>query len=550
MTISTKKVPPRQNGNGACIETGEFLRLKYFYGQMLSACDFQTEQNFFREKLKLHNRCMHGYGVVCGLRVEPVPMPKDCDEKDQEEVDELRQKLSDLLQKKAAQAATAEASSAPAATAPTAPQPAAPATAPQPPAGQTPAPQAPAAGPATGQQSAAAPPAAPSAPQENLDAEIEEVRRALERFHKDHCKEEPRTRALISCGLAIDCQGNELVLRGPLTVDLLATLSSQEASQLKHGARTIYVSVCYCEKEVDPVRPVLPEACGAAMGSSFGKIQESVRVQVSLEPPEKDHRCEPCCEPCKGCCLLLARIDYFVPGHPLHRDHIHNEVQRPIGLYDPATIAGINWRHGHTYTQEEARELLGTDDDRDEHHHGLEIHFSRPVRASTIRRGVLDVWVIEGGRGRSGNIYNKQGEFVHKPHDGYVERIKFRDTTRETLEPGDRVLITLRTDFILDRCCRSVDGENTGGRVPLLPEYARHFGHHREEHHNEEHHEEGHGEVEHPHLPKECCEPPGRPGPWHSGNRVPGGTFESWFYIREDENERDRDRDRDRRKVK
>jgi hypothetical protein len=534
MTISTKQVRARHNGNGVCIEAGEFLRLKYFYGQMLSAGDFQTEQNFFREKLKLHNRCLHGYGVVCGLRVKPAPMPKECDEKDQEEVHALRQKLSDLLQKKAAQASAAEASTVPATSAPATVQS-------QPPAGQTPAPQAPAAAPTTAQTPAPTPSAPPGGPQENLEAEIEEVRRMLEKFHKDHCKEEPRTRALINCGLAIDCQGNELVLREPLPVDLLATMSSQEANQLKHGARTIYLSVCYCEKEVDPVRPVLPEACGAAMGSVFGKIQESLRVQVSLEPPEKDHRCETCCEPCKECCLLLARIDCFVPGHPLHPDHIHNEVQRPIGLYDPATIAGINWRHGHTYTQEEARELLGTDDEHGEHHHGLEIHFSRPVRASTIRRGVLDVWVIEGGRGRSGNIYNKRGEFVHKPHDGYVERIKFRDTTRETLEPGDRVLITLRTDFILDRCCRSVDGENTGGRVPLLPEFARHFGHH-----HEEHHEEGHEEGELPHHAKECCEPPGHPGPWHSGNRVPGGTFESWFYIREDDDERDRDR----RKVK
>jgi len=533
------------------METGEFLRLKYFYGQMLSAGDFQTEQDFFREKLKLHNRCLHGYGVVCGLRVEAVPIPKECDEKGEEEVHALREKLSDLLQKKAAQDSAAEASAPQAASAPTAAQPqapAAPASATQPPAGQVPAPQTPPASPAPTQPPIAAKPAPATSgtEQENLEAEIEEVRRALEKFHKDHCKEEPRTRAQISCGLAIDCQGNELVLRKPMTVDLLAALSSQDAKQLKHGARTIYVSVCYCEKEVSPVRPVLPEACGAAMDSAFGKIQESVRVEVSLEPPEKDHRCEPCCEACKGCCLLLARIDCFVPGHPLHPDHIHNGVQRPIGLHDLVTVAGVNWRHGHTYTQEEARELLGTGDHHEDHH-GLEIRFSRPVRASTIRRGVLDVWVIEGGRGRSGNIYNKRGEFVHKPHDGYVERIKFRDTTRETLEPGDRVLITLRTDFILDRCCRSVDGENTGGRVPLLPEYTHHFGHHHEEHH-EEHDQEGHGEGEYPRHPRECWDPPGLPGPWHSGNHVPGGTFESWFYIREDENERDRDRDR--RKVK
>src|SRR5580693_5334052 len=47
-----------------------FDRLNYFYGQLLGAGDFLTEQHYFREKLKLHNRCLHGFGVVCGLDVE------------------------------------------------------------------------------------------------------------------------------------------------------------------------------------------------------------------------------------------------------------------------------------------------------------------------------------------------------------------------------------------------------------------------------------------------------------------------------------------------
>src|SRR5262250_3897778 len=50
-----------------------FRRLRYFHGQMLTARDFQLEQEYFREKLKLRVRCLLGYGVVCGLFVEPVP---------------------------------------------------------------------------------------------------------------------------------------------------------------------------------------------------------------------------------------------------------------------------------------------------------------------------------------------------------------------------------------------------------------------------------------------------------------------------------------------
>ena len=71
---TTIGIQPIQFGKAkhVCAEIPEFERLNYFYGQMLGAADFRAEQAFFREKLKLHNRCLHGYGVVCGLEVRPV----------------------------------------------------------------------------------------------------------------------------------------------------------------------------------------------------------------------------------------------------------------------------------------------------------------------------------------------------------------------------------------------------------------------------------------------------------------------------------------------
>src|SRR5687767_4724570 len=60
---------PPQHEPSTCASLPDFKRLNYFYGQLLGVADFQTEQNFFREKLKLHNRCLHGYGVICGLKV-------------------------------------------------------------------------------------------------------------------------------------------------------------------------------------------------------------------------------------------------------------------------------------------------------------------------------------------------------------------------------------------------------------------------------------------------------------------------------------------------
>ncbi|MDW6066217.1 hypothetical protein SAZ11_61150 [Streptomyces sp. FXJ1.4098] len=52
-------------------------RLRYFHGQMLGARDFQREQDYHREKLRLRMRCLLGYGVVCGLHVEPAPRDED-----------------------------------------------------------------------------------------------------------------------------------------------------------------------------------------------------------------------------------------------------------------------------------------------------------------------------------------------------------------------------------------------------------------------------------------------------------------------------------------
>jgi hypothetical protein len=44
-------------------------RHKYSNGQILTADDFTSEQNYFVERLRRHNRNLHGWGVVSGLAV-------------------------------------------------------------------------------------------------------------------------------------------------------------------------------------------------------------------------------------------------------------------------------------------------------------------------------------------------------------------------------------------------------------------------------------------------------------------------------------------------
>jgi hypothetical protein len=46
-------------------------RNRYFAGKLLTERDFSAEQSYFRNKLRRHNRLVHGVGVVCGLELRP-----------------------------------------------------------------------------------------------------------------------------------------------------------------------------------------------------------------------------------------------------------------------------------------------------------------------------------------------------------------------------------------------------------------------------------------------------------------------------------------------
>jgi hypothetical protein len=50
-------------------ESESLKRLRFFTGQVLTAESFELEQKYFREKLKRHNRALHGFGIVSGLKV-------------------------------------------------------------------------------------------------------------------------------------------------------------------------------------------------------------------------------------------------------------------------------------------------------------------------------------------------------------------------------------------------------------------------------------------------------------------------------------------------
>jgi hypothetical protein len=450
----------KSHGSDPCCHFPDLTRLRYFYGQMLGQHDFQTEQNYFREKLKLHNRCLHGYGTVCGLEVEPEPVDENCKPASTEErtkleteYREIERRIKELVDSGRTDEETRKQLT-------------------------------------------------------ELRAHAEKIKQRIDEIDKEDCvdDEEKPTRVVIGCGFALDCEGNEILLQRPLAVDLWRYLSEDDKKHISPDGQTLYLSICYCELPVDPVRPVLVDNCGASSECVYGKLKDSIRIKVTIDPPEDDTRCDACCDCCTDKCLLLARIDGSRRGRPLSKEQISNGVRRMIGLYKPVTITGISWTHGAKYTPEEARDILGTSDQKG----GLKIEFSRPVQTSTLTQGVIDLWVVEGGRGRSGNIYHLGGDYVDLPSDPTTSWVKFRQVTEESLQSGDRVIVTIKTAFILDECCYPVDGDHVGGRVPILRDY----------------------EANRRGTPLENCQkPPNKFGPWTSGNGSVGGGFESWFYV-------------------
>ena len=425
--------PPHEDE--ACLPLPSFERVKYFYGQLLGVREFQSEQSYFFEKHRLHNRYLHGYGVICGLRVGPCRAPRD----------------------------------------PCAP----------PPHGDT------AEHPRAGGGEASTALVVQSDPKATVEV--------------------PSTLCIeVDCGLALDCQGNEIVVPWPAQIDLVAALGCDAKDKLRDG-HAVHVSVCYVARPVELVRPIASDSCGGLLPDCVpSRLRDDFCVRVSWDPPAHDPSCSPCQRPCSDPCLALARIAWS----PQHGLVIDNSVRRTISPYVTTKIVGISWAHGGMYRPRDVDHML---------RHGLKIQFSHGVHPATLRPGVIDLWVIQGGGGRRGDIYglpleiepgDKTGELAHS----VTVRLHARAHRGDRIDPGDRVLLVLRSAFVLDHCCRAIDGEHLGGLVPQLPEYVDRW-------HN----------LHHPIHPP-CRPPEPHPfAPWTSGNGTPGGNFESWFYVGDDD---------------
>src|SRR4051812_16297228 len=57
----------------ACASTGVLERPRYYARQLLTPAELTLEQQYFRDKMRRHNRLLHGWGVVCGATVCLIP---------------------------------------------------------------------------------------------------------------------------------------------------------------------------------------------------------------------------------------------------------------------------------------------------------------------------------------------------------------------------------------------------------------------------------------------------------------------------------------------
>jgi hypothetical protein len=61
-----------------CFQPSQVMleRVNYFPRQLLTVEDMVTERDYFLQKQRRHNRFLHGWGVVCGLKVTAAPTDK------------------------------------------------------------------------------------------------------------------------------------------------------------------------------------------------------------------------------------------------------------------------------------------------------------------------------------------------------------------------------------------------------------------------------------------------------------------------------------------
>ena len=422
-------------------------RNRFFTGKYMSARDFRDEQAYFVSRHRLHNRLMHGWGVVCGLDVRP---------------------------------------------------------------------------------------------------------------HRPECPGQ----VVVSCGIAIDCCGRELVLEESRVVSIWVppdqpldepkTVSKQprEASVPDRPPTLTYLLILrYEEVEIECVPALFAEDCSPKRQEA-NRVRESVCIDVvpwdaeHQADPEfagcwgtEEHRTEPCsrgcgdegvsCESClEPACACPAGVPLALITLSLVDERwtvtsggidVHGRKSLASPTDQLTHIVDLNWPHGGVVslaTLAAADQMNGelriyfdrrleqvdvttdsapTDDDDDDSDDDSgqasgNVDHSNDYSATGINRSIFTVAAFDpsGDQFEVTPLFNDE----HPPYWDSEHCAAVFTVNEDWLEgrdtiAGDIVQVTLKCDFVLDCNGRAVDGDHLRGRLP-------------------------------------------------TGDGIEGGTFESWFRVVDD----------------
>ena len=332
-------------------------------------------------------------------------------------------------------------------------------------------------------------------------------------------------RVLVRCGLALDCCGREIVV----PCDVVSPPVDWDARPTTAGGKepdrrfVLVLALGYRETLVEKV-PVLynPDACSTP-AMEFGRIREGYALtwhwvrrddlekwgwetpencdpdrddwKDSGEDPDYDHdhghRPHGCDDDRKQCCLdpqcppghvvVLAVVDVLsredFPKGRFDRSGRRSVAQAREHL---THICGINWVHGGLMKASALKTL--------------KVRFDRPLLPAEHPkrpgpRGINErTFVVQYGEQRDDRQMEDLDfvEYARAPYLSPDGRTAFYEIRKPATYRSHILHVTLRCDFLLDCRRRPVDGEHLAGTLP-------------------------------------------------SGNGTPGGTFESWFHVVDDD---------------
>jgi hypothetical protein len=474
-TVATPHEPHARPHDLRCepCEIPALCRNNYFTGKLLTEHDFKAEQRYFYDKLRLHHLALHGWGVVCGLKVKPHPycpqlrfivepgLAIDGCGREVRLIDEVQCPLPEPKK--------------------------------QPKEAEEPCPPEPKdETPATGDYGYNQ----GKGEQPTPEPEGHEHGGGYEEEDEPHQETEP-------------CPPGP---EPPVPI-------------------TLYICLRYAECEIGHMPAPFDEcACGGKNGTKATRICQGYEIEVLTEDPgifekvkERRERCaigdckELYKEMLEACpefgmdCVPLAVINGFVPGEPVTKDMIDNWTYRPLlpstSLLDRlihcildklptrelTRIVDINWTHRNEYgCHDFMKQFIGDD----QHPRGFEVTFNGEVNTDGLSRRTFQAIVVryaeKDGAGRFEVPPAKvrwsldDDGFTHAYLDidpryahQYLHRVHFD------------LFILLRCNLIIDKGGEPVDGDLLAGLA-----------------------DDGKYEAKFP-----------------TGDGIPGGLFESWIRV-------------------